>query len=109
MILFSNMERCGFLPEFLSALDPRGAVEQIDGNYAHGGGWNDFNGFTLHDWVPGESDASPYLTYPGEFGRVEKYREVARATLRLETIILFEGDWTAVIQPDGSHRIARLD
>jgi len=121
MILFSNMERCGFLPEFLSPLDPRGAVDQLHANYAHGGGWSDFNGFTLHGWEAGKDDRKLpqnhagdsrtrfHLTYPGEFGLTETYLEVGRGFLRSETISLFEGEWVAVIQPDGSFRVSRMD
>ena len=104
MLSFTNPDRCGFLPEFLDPADPRDSITQLDANYAHGGGWSDFFGMTLVGWPLVAS-----LTYPGEAGRLETFAEVARAQMRDESIVLFESDWVAVIQPDGAHRIARMD
>ena len=42
-------EALGFLPSMLSAADPRPAREQLDANYAYGGGWDPIPGFTITD------------------------------------------------------------
>lgn len=89
----------GYIPQMLSLLDPRPAVEQLNENYAHGGGWHDFQGFTL---VPGDE---PKLTYPGD----PPTHAIAYWELRDELIILFENSWVAVVQPNGSYRISRMD
>ena len=101
MLQFTNMEVAGFIPQWLSKDDPRSAVEQIDAAYQHGGGWHDFEGFKLTDG----GDRPYYLRYPGD----PLTRELSRATLRDETLVLFEHSWFAVIQADGSFRVARLD
>ena len=101
MIMFTNMDVVGFIPEFLDENDPRPAVEQIDTAYQHGGGWMDFKG---HELLGG--DGEPYsLKYPND----PPMRELSRAKLRDETLVLFTSSWLAVIQEDGSFRVARLD
>lgn len=101
MLSFTNMEVAGFIPQWLSEADPRPAVEQIHAAYGHGGGWNDFEGFSLS----GAPEIGYYLSYPGD----PPTHELSRATLRDETLVLFQHSWFAVIQPDGSFRVARLD
>ena len=101
MLQFTNMEVAGFVPQFLSEDDPRSAVEQIHTAYSHGGGWQDFVGFEL----VGGGDFDYFLKYPSD----PLMRELSRATLRDETLVLFEHGWFAVIQTDGSFRVARLD
>lgn len=101
MLRFTNMEVVGFIPQFLSESDPRSAVEQIHTGYSHGGGWMDFKGFEL----AGGGDFDYFLKYPGD----PLMRELSRATLRNETLVLFDCSWLAVIQADGSYRVARLD
>ncbi len=101
MLKFTNMEVCGFIPQWLSENDPRPAVDQIDAAYGHGGGWNDFKGFTLS----GAPEIGYYLSYLGD----PPTHELSRATLRNETLVLFEYSWFAVIQADGSFRVARID
>lgn len=100
MIKFSNQHMAGYLPQMLSAHDPRPAVEQLDSGYAHGGGWQPFYGFTLV--TSGQLCA---LRYPGD----PDTQEIARGKLRDELIVLFQFSWVAVIQPDGSYEIARMD
>ena len=49
MLIFDNMDFAivGFLPEFANPDDPRSLQEQVNEAYAHGGGWNSFDGFEL--------------------------------------------------------------
>lgn len=100
MLRFTNMEVVGFLPQFLDENDPRSAVEQIDTAYQHGGGWRDFKGFELTG-----KGGKLFLKYPGD----PPMRELSRATLHSESLIFFESSWLAVIQADGSYRVARID
>jgi hypothetical protein len=95
-------EMCGYLPSFLSEADPRSAKEQLNANYAHGGGWVPFEGFTLN------YEAKPAfwrLAYPGD----PATRILAYAKLCEETIAFFENAWVAIVQPDGNYEIARMD
>jgi hypothetical protein len=101
-MIWTNYEEAGFLPDFVSDSDPRDAVTQLNEGYAHGGGWHEFSGFKLCylDVIGGSA-----LLYPGD----PPMKEKSRSMLRNETIILFQGDWVAVVQTDGSFRTARMD
>jgi hypothetical protein len=87
----------GFIPSMLSASDPRPAREQLNAAYGHGGGWDPFVGFEMNP------DGS--LHYPGD----PPVLALAEAKLRDETIRFYEYEWVAVIQPDGSFEVCRMD
>ncbi len=91
----------GLTPQFLDEDDEADAQTQLHRNYAHGGGWNDMKGFTL----VGGDGPEPQLTYPDD----PPTEAVAMWRLREERIILFDHAWVAVVQPDGSMRVARMD
>lgn len=100
-------DHIGFIPAFLTELDPRPAVEQINERYAHGGGWFDLKvgerGFRA-------MDDYRVLKYPQD----PPLQAYAEATLHLgtdkpERIVIYESGFVAVIQSDGSFRVARLD
>lgn len=86
----------GFLPGFLSEDDPRPAREQLDSAYAHGGGWNSFTGFRM---LPDG------IAYPGDPVMPLLYE----TQLRDEIIRFYNCAWVAIVQPDGSFDIARMD
>jgi hypothetical protein len=88
----------GFLPTFFSERDQRPAREQIDTAYAHGGGWRPQPGFNFnqHTFT---------MQYPGD----PVFLPLARAYLRDELIILYEHEYLAIIQPDGSFEIGRVN
>lgn len=90
-------DHLGFIPTFVSAIDPRPAVEQFDERYASGGGWHEFKGFRML--------ANGNLKYPGDPETALLYE----ATLNAETIRVYESAWVAVVQPDGAFNVARLD
>lgn len=78
--------------------DPRPAREQIDERYKHGGGWDPFKGFKFNH-------RTQQLEYPGD----PPMRAMAAMRLRDELIILFEGEWTVILQRDGSFEVCRTD
>jgi hypothetical protein len=94
----ATYEMLGFLPEMLSDLNPKLAREQFNDQYRHGGGWQPFNGHNVNL-------KNLTLTYPGD----PPMRAIGETTLRDERVILFEGEWVAIIQKDGSFEIARMD
>lgn len=98
-MLHPNMteEHLGLIPFWLDVDDPRPASEQIHAHYGHGGGWSPFKGFELKE------DNS--LTYPGD----PPTRPLAQARLRDELIVFYRHAWVAVIQPDRSFEVARID
>lgn len=103
MIVWTNKhpEACldwlGFIPQMLSDADPRPTAAQFNENYAHGGGWRPFKGFSL------QADGS--LTYPGD----PPTRLLYEARLRDELIRVYEHAWVAIVQPDGSFEVSRMD
>lgn len=90
----------GLLPALLSDADNRSAVDQFAANYI--GGWMDSKvgerGFTAFD------DFTK-LHWPGD----PPLHALALTRLRAERIIVYESAYVAVIQDDGSFRVARLD
>lgn len=97
-VKYTNAEDVlGFLPMFLDLDDPRSAKEQLDANYAHGGGWQSFKG---HKMLPNGD-----LQYPGD----EPTQFVAHTHFRNERVVLYEHGWVAIVQPDGSFEVARMD
>jgi len=90
-------EHLGLLPGMLSEHDPRSAKEQLHAGYPHGGGWQPFEGFKLA--------ANNELHYPGDPPTLP----LAMTELREELIVLYEHDWVAIIQPDRSFEVCRMD
>lgn len=90
-------EMLGDIPLWLSSDDPRPAKEQIDTAYRHGGGWDPFPGFRLLD------DNS--LKYPGD----PPTMPLAQTKLRDELIVFYDFSWLAIIQPDRSFEVCRVD
>jgi hypothetical protein len=84
-----------YLPTFLSELNPRSAAQQIETAYFRG--WNPFDGFQMLE--------GNRLGYPGD----EPLEPLATTSLRDETIFLYQGDWLAVVQKDGSFEVSRVD
>jgi hypothetical protein len=98
-------EHLGFIPDWLSERNPAGAVEQINHNYKHGGGWFDFDGFAMHDQgVLTEKNPPQPPEQPDP-----PLHPLARANLRNETIYFYQYAWVAIVQLDGSFRVARID
>jgi hypothetical protein len=96
-IIRGGSDQLGLLPGMVSEDDPRPAKEQFDANYSHGGGWRHMNGFTLKD------DNS--LVYSGD----PPYRPLAVTWLRDELIVFYPYSWVAIIQPDRSFEVCRMD
>lgn len=89
----------GFIPMFVSEDDPRHAREQFDAGYAHGGGWNPFG---QGKW---KMLASGNLLYPED----PPTELLFEAKLRDETIRVYDYGFVAIVQPDGSFEVSRMD
>lgn len=90
-------DHLGLLPYMLDADSPISARDQFDANYQHGGGWRAFRGHTLN--------ADNTLSYPGDPDLIP----VARTRLRDELIIVYDHAWVAILQPDRSFEVCRMD
>jgi hypothetical protein len=92
-----DLDILGFIPTFFDLDDPRSAREQIDVNYAHGGGWHPFSGFKLL--------ANGDLHFPED----PPTKLLATSRFRDEKIFFYEHGWLRVEQPDGTWEISRID
>ncbi len=86
----------GLIPDFLDADNPAKAVEQLDNNYRHGGGWRPMKGFEMKEYV---------LQYPGD----PPLKPLGYMRLRDERIFVYQHGIVAVVQPDLSFEAARMD
>jgi hypothetical protein len=89
-------EDLGLLPYFLSENDPRPAAEQFNEKYAHGGGWQPIPGCTLKGLT---------MRYPGD----PPFKAIAMMKLRDEVVLIYEHSLVAILQPDGTFAVARMD
>lgn len=103
----------GLIPVFFVDRDPRGAVEQINKRYAHGGGWFDLavgeGKFTLDEQgslLYPEDPPLPALAEAWLHGRDDT---VYPDGVERERIVIHVHGFVSIHQPDGSFRVARLD
>lgn len=92
-----TMDHIGDIPFWLSETNPRTAAQQLDAAYQHGGGWSPFVGFTLAD------DNS--LHFPDDPPLVP----IAAMQMREELILMYAHSIVAIIQPDRSFEVCRMD
>lgn len=93
----STLDDFGLIPYTLSSFDPASAREQLNNGYLHGGGWQPMIGFTMV-----EGDALWFLGDP-------LLQPIAELRLRDERIVIYAHSVIAVIQPDGSFEVSRMD
>lgn len=92
----ATAEHLGLIPHFLSRADSRSAREQFDEAYQHGGGWRPFRGFEMR---------KTGIKYPGD----PLMPLLAEGRLGKEIIRIYDCAWVAIVQPDGSFEISRID
>lgn len=92
----ATAEHLGLIPTFLDATDPRPAKEQFQERYIWGG-WMPFPGFEM---VPNHG-----LKYPGDPAMFP----LACTMLRDEKIFVYEYAWVAIVQPDDTFEVSRMD
>ena len=109
MVAFANPEAAGLIPQFLSEMDPRPAREQLNENYAHGGGWQPFPGFELVVRRKPEGRIDEYAGYTLQYPSDPPMRMLSQGQLRNEIIMLFEGAWVVIMQPNGTWEVSRMD
>lgn len=100
VIVRGNRGMLGYIPSFLSLLNPESARNQLNHNYC--AGWNPFPGFNLNS----EAAITMWrLKYPGD----PPMLLIAYTKLRTETIALFESEWVAIVQENGEYEVSRMD
>ena len=84
--------------------DPRPVKDQLEDRYAHGGGWRPNKGFRLQKGK--DILAAPTLRYPGD----APFKAFAKAKFGDEWVIFYPYcSLLAVVQPDGSWEVVRVD
>lgn len=94
-------EALGLIPQFFNEEDPRSAREQIAANYSFGGGWSPLSG-----WKMAEDGT---ITYGEGEDQDPPLKVLSEAKMRDETIRFYAHAWVAIVQPDGSYEVARID
>ena len=89
-----TFERMGLIPSFLDESDRRPAKEQFDEHYQ--GGWRPQEGFKLKGEVATFSGDPPFRAY-------------AMIIFHDEMILFFDYAYVAILQPDGSFEMARMN
>jgi hypothetical protein len=100
-MLHENMtpEHLGLIPFWINDDDPDPAWKQIDKNYGHGGGWR--HG-TMNFKMAKDTHV---LYYPGD----PPLRPLAQAKMRDELVVFYDHAIVAIVQPDDSFEVARID
>lgn len=86
----------GFIPHMLDETDPRPAKEQLNEQYAHGGGWRHMKGFVRKGAV---------LHYSGD----PPFHPIAVIPFRDEQVFIYRHGLVAIIQKDESFTVSRMD
>ena len=101
MSFWTNEDRLGLIPEIITPLDPRPVRRQIEERYAHGGGYLPIEGFT----ITYKENGTARLHYPGD----PAFEEWGRAQINNELVIVFDCALVAIVQPDWSFEVVRMD
>ena len=95
----ATLELMGYIPNFLDDNDPRPACEQINEKYSYGGGWSPL---VPKRWTMLSGER---LKYPED----PPLSPMCELRMRDERIVLYPSSVVAIIQPDGSFEVCRLD
>lgn len=95
-------EHLGLIPHFLYEEDERSASEQFEDRYVSG--WRNQEGFAL-----GDDNSLQYRPNDPEEERDPPLVPRAIAKLRGETIVFYDYAYVAIIQPDRSFEVCRMD
>lgn len=87
----------GHIPSMLNDNNPKSAREQLDENYAHGGGWQPIKGFKRRE--------NYAIKFPGDPVMVP----LAAIKMRDEVIVLYRYGVVAIFQKEGTFEVARMD
>jgi hypothetical protein len=91
-------EDWGIIITMIDPDDLRPAKVQLDEGYQHGGGWRHQDGFKY-------DSKTGWMTYPGD----PPFKPRSAIRLREELVVLYPFGYIAIVQPDGSFEISRMD
>lgn len=106
IVSYENLHLFGMIPHMLQPASDEPMWKQIHRGYGHGGGWNDYNGFTVHK----NEDGKYRLSHAGD----PDLHEIGRIRFGSQMIVLFDYAWVLwmSLNIDGDmveHKIARID
>ena len=91
----------GLIPEIIRAEDTRGVVEQVNANYAHGGGWNFYG---KDKWRLNADNMS--IKYPEDPTLWPQWK----ATIsKDETVYIYDYGLVLLLASNGTFEISRMD
>jgi hypothetical protein len=96
----ATLEMLGYLPQLIGTQFSGTVAEQLNENYAHGGGYHPFG---EGQWRM--NPATHILQYPGD----PPFRPLAMTKIREETVYFYNSALLAIVQPDGKFAITRVD
>lgn len=91
-------EHLGFLPFIIDASDPRPVEAQVEERYQHGGGWR-----PNCKWAMDPNTKA--ITFLGD----KPLQPLARIQVNGETVYVYDHAYVAIVQPDGSYEVGRMD
>ena len=94
----------GLIPEIIRAEDTRGVVEQVNANYAHGGGWSPFHGIGVSKWRLNKETMN--LQYPGDPTMHAQWKAAINPD---ETVFIYDSGWVLLLAASGTFEISRMD
>jgi hypothetical protein len=95
----AHIDMLGLIPYFIHDDDEDTAAKQFAKRYV--AGWKPRPGFIM------KANSLIYTANNGD--RDVPLRLIAEAKLRDETIRFYDSAWVAVVQPDGSFEVSRMD
>jgi len=102
-MLAINIEALGMIPAWIDPNQEDPLWYQVHENYAHGGGWRDYDGFTVER---GSGGRRYVLSHAGD----PDMREIARLQTASEVLVMFPYSWVLWQNlDDGETKIARID
>lgn len=94
----------GFLPDLISNLYPGNVAEQLERNYAHGGGYRDLTKLEPGKWTFNKRNKT--LRYRGES---DIFNPLASVQIKDEMVYFYKYSLLAIVKPDGSFAVTRVD
>ena len=100
-------EHLGLIPHFLNINDKRTAAEQFNANYQWGG-WSPFGG---KKWTMATDGTLTYYEPNLDMEDMQDppLKPLARCSLRNEVIYFYDYAIVAIVQPDASFEVSRMD
>jgi hypothetical protein len=95
----ASWDHVGIIPQMLDANNPKPAREQLNDGYQHGGGWHPIQ---MEKWTLFDDNS---IQYPEDPVLIP----IAEMRLRDELILVYEYSMVAIIQPNRSFEVSRMD